>query len=98
MDPTLRIHKTVYVSSVSDVSFLLHSQAARDRYREVCSEGLHRDLILKFIEMQTLMLAPICPHLGEHIWKLLGKVGVIHLPSKLRTLSPPHPLSPNNLS
>uniref|UniRef100_A0A8B9ZHL6 Leucine--tRNA ligase, cytoplasmic n=1 Tax=Anas platyrhynchos TaxID=8839 RepID=A0A8B9ZHL6_ANAPL len=35
-------------------------QAAKDKYRE-------------FIEVQTLILAPICPHLCEHIWSLLGK-------------------------
>lgn len=47
-------------------------QAARDRYREMCTEGIHRDLVFKFIEVQVLLLAPICPHLCEHIWKLIG--------------------------
>ena len=49
-------------------------QAARDRYREMCTEGMHRDLVFKFIEVQVLLLAPICPHLCEHIWKLIGHV------------------------
>lgn len=52
-------------------------QAARDRYREWSSQGVHRDLILQFIERQVLLLAPICPHLGEHIWKLLGKESLL---------------------
>ncbi len=49
-------------------------QAARDKYREVETNGMHRDLILRFIEAQTLMLSPICPHLCEYLWQLLGKV------------------------
>ncbi|XP_067851998.1 leucine--tRNA ligase, cytoplasmic [Heptranchias perlo] len=48
-------------------------QAAKDKYREVAVEGMHQDLVFQFIEIQTLLLAPICPHLCEHIWTLLGK-------------------------
>ncbi|KAM4746906.1 leucine--tRNA ligase, cytoplasmic [Rhinophrynus dorsalis] len=48
-------------------------QAAKDKYRELAIEGMHRDLVFRFIETQTLLLAPICPHLCEHIWSLLGK-------------------------
>lgn len=51
-------------------------QAVKDRYRELSLEGLmHRDLVFLFIERQTLLLAPICPHLCEHTWSLLGKSG-----------------------
>lgn len=51
-------------------------QAARDKYRELTSgeEGLHVDLIFRFIELQALLLLPICPHVAEHIWELLEKV------------------------
>lgn len=48
-------------------------QAVKDKYRELAIEGMHRDLVLRFIEVQTLLLAPFCPHLCEHIWTLLGK-------------------------
>ncbi|KAJ8266803.1 hypothetical protein GJAV_G00134870 [Gymnothorax javanicus] len=48
-------------------------QAAKDKYRELAIEGMHRDLVFRFIENQTLLLAPICPHLCEHTWSLLGK-------------------------
>ncbi|CAG5126753.1 unnamed protein product, partial [Candidula unifasciata] len=48
-------------------------QAKRDRYREVETNGMHRDLVFRFIETQALLLAPICPHLTEYIWELLGK-------------------------
>ena len=50
-------------------------QASRDKYRELTLlEGMHRDLILKFIEVQALLMSPICPHVAEHVWELLGKV------------------------
>ncbi|TRY58119.1 hypothetical protein DNTS_025532 [Danionella cerebrum] len=48
-------------------------QAAKDKYRELAIEGMHKDLVFQFIEKQTLLLAPICPHLCEHTWTLLGK-------------------------
>ncbi|KAM5300740.1 leucine--tRNA ligase, cytoplasmic [Glossophaga mutica] len=52
-------------------------QAAKDKYRELAIEGMHRDLVFRFIEVQTLLLAPFCPHVCEHIWTLLGKPGSI---------------------
>ena len=52
-------------------------QAARDKYREMEIEGMHHDLVFSFIESQTLMLSPICPHICEYIWQLLGKVCII---------------------
>ncbi|XP_021101945.1 leucine--tRNA ligase, cytoplasmic-like [Heterocephalus glaber] len=48
-------------------------QAVKDKYRELAIEGMHRELVFQFIEVQTLLLAPFCPHLCEHIWTLLGK-------------------------
>ena len=53
-------------------------QAARDRYRELTApptgEQMHRDLLLRFIEVQALLLAPIAPHFSEYVWtKLLKK-------------------------
>ncbi|KAM4620885.1 leucine--tRNA ligase, cytoplasmic [Polymixia lowei] len=48
-------------------------QAAKDKYRELAIEGMNRDLVFQFIERQTLLLAPICPHLCEYTWGLLGK-------------------------
>lgn len=50
-------------------------QAVRDKYRELCLDGMHIDLVMKFIEIQAIIISPICPHVAEHIWrKLLGKV------------------------
>ncbi|KAJ8952429.1 hypothetical protein NQ318_014521 [Aromia moschata] len=47
-------------------------QAIRDKYRELSLDGMHGELIVRFIEIQALMISPICPHVAEHIWKLLG--------------------------
>ncbi|ORX89488.1 leucyl-tRNA synthetase [Basidiobolus meristosporus CBS 931.73] len=44
-------------------------QTARDWYREAtASEGMHHDLVMRFIELQTLLLSPITPHWSEYIW------------------------------
>lgn len=54
-------------------------QAVRDKYRELSqiNGGMHRDLVLRFIELQALLLSPICPHVSEHVYCLLGKKGSI---------------------
>lgn len=52
------------------------------RYREavgadktsISYKNMHRDLFLRYIESQTLMLAPICPHTAEHLWTLIAPV------------------------
>jgi leucyl-tRNA synthetase len=44
---------------------------ARDFYREVTAAagiGMHRDLVLQYIELQALLLTPIAPHWAEYIW------------------------------
>ncbi|KAJ3102434.1 cytosolic leucyl tRNA synthetase [Phlyctochytrium planicorne] len=43
------------------------SQSASTDGKEVY-EGLHHDLIIKFIELQALLMAPVTPHWSEHIW------------------------------
>jgi leucyl-tRNA synthetase len=49
-------------------------QSARDWYREATAgEGMHHDLVSKFIEAQALMLAPVAPHWSEHVWTTLLK-------------------------
>lgn len=65
----------------SPTCFCVCMQAAKDKYRELAIEGMHRDLVFQFIERQTLLLAPICPHLCEYTWGLLGKVRNIDLAS-----------------
>lgn len=53
-------------------------QAVRDAYRELTANenGMHHDLVFQFIELQALLLSPICPHVAEHVWSLLGNVSL----------------------
>ncbi|AET38122.1 leucine--tRNA ligase CDC60 Ecym_2389 [Eremothecium cymbalariae DBVPG len=46
---------------------LFDYQASRDYYRESCGI-MHRDLVLRYIETQALMLAPIAPHFADYIY------------------------------
>lgn len=48
-------------------------QLARDKYRELCgTQGMHEELVFEFIRRQALLMAPICPHVADHVWGLLG--------------------------
>lgn len=74
--------------------------SARDSYREAATAagvGMHRDIIMRYIELQALMLAPIAPHWAEYVWlEVLKKVSCIWnlLMLFILTLSPvrEHPL------
>ncbi|RWS26990.1 leucine--tRNA ligase: cytoplasmic-like protein, partial [Leptotrombidium deliense] len=53
-------------------------QDARDKYREFAgSKGMHKQLVIKFIETQAIILSPICPHIAECVWSLLKKSNMI---------------------
>ncbi len=62
-------------------SALYDFTSARDFYREsthATGTGMHRDLVLKYIELQALLLVPIAPHWAEYMWlEVLGKVCTI---------------------
>jgi len=54
---------------------LFDYQNARNWYRDVTGGDMHRDLVIRFIETQALLLAPIAPHWSEYIWRdVLKKV------------------------
>jgi leucyl-tRNA synthetase len=66
-------------------------QACRDKYRELTLvEGMHRDLVVRFIEVQALLLSPVCPHVAEHVWELLGKVSCCDVPTCHDIKTTPH--------
>ena len=47
-------------------------QAARDEYRFSCGKGeggMNRDLLWRFMDVQTRLITPICPHFAEYVWK-----------------------------
>ncbi|CAF4615853.1 unnamed protein product [Rotaria sp. Silwood1] len=48
-------------------------QTARDNYRELClqSERMNLHLIKQFIEIQVILLAPICPHICDYLYQFL---------------------------
>ncbi|OMO52030.1 Aminoacyl-tRNA synthetase, class Ia [Corchorus capsularis] len=56
-------------------------QAARDWYRLSCDSGgmsMNRDLIWRFMDVQTRLITPICPHYAEFVWgELLKKDGFV---------------------
>ena len=54
-------------------------QAARDEYRFSCGAGgMNRDLVWHFMDVQTRLITPICPHYGEYVWRiLLNKNGFV---------------------
>uniref|UniRef100_A0A914N7R4 leucine--tRNA ligase n=1 Tax=Meloidogyne incognita TaxID=6306 RepID=A0A914N7R4_MELIC len=78
--------KTFYKEALKTGFF--EFQLARDNYRQLCGsdEQMNEKLILRFIETQALILSPICPHITEHIWSLLGKNDLI-VNSKWPTIS-----------
>jgi leucyl-tRNA synthetase len=48
-------------------------QIARDNYRELCSESekINLRLIKRFIEVQAILLAPICPHICDYVYQFI---------------------------
>lgn len=47
-------------------------QTARDEYRLSCGAmGMNKDLIYRFMDVQTRLLTPICPHYAEHVWSTI---------------------------
>lgn len=59
---------------------LFDFQTSRDFYRDSVASniGMHKDLVLKYIETQALLLAPIAPHFSEYIYKeVLGNKGSV---------------------
>lgn len=53
-------------------------QATKDKYLQLSAlDGINWMLIVRFIELQIILLSPICPHVAEHVWTLIGKEGSI---------------------
>ncbi|XP_060670143.1 leucine--tRNA ligase, cytoplasmic isoform X1 [Ziziphus jujuba] len=54
-------------------------QTARDEYRFSCGYGgMNHDLVYRFMDVQTRLISPICPHYAEYVWReLLKKEGFV---------------------
>ncbi|MCL7028532.1 hypothetical protein MKW94_019039 [Papaver nudicaule] len=49
-------------------------QAARDEYRFSCGiNEMNCDLLWRFMDVQTRLITPICPHYAEYVWRTLLK-------------------------
>jgi leucyl-tRNA synthetase len=49
----------------------------RAQYTQLtAAEGMHRDVILKYLNTQAIVLSPLCPHVAEELWKLCGNEGL----------------------
>jgi leucyl-tRNA synthetase len=74
------MHSTNYKLALK--SALYDFQSARDFYREACiSNGttLSRPLILRYVELQSLLICTIAPHWAEYMW-----LEVLHKPSSIQ--------------
>jgi len=75
-DTDMHYEKTNYREALRTGFFEL--QSAKDAYVVATeAEGQHLDLIMRFIEVQAILLCPFAPHFTQHIWKLLGKQGFV---------------------
>ncbi|CAK7226533.1 cytosolic leucyl tRNA synthetase [Sporothrix bragantina] len=46
--------------------------SARDWYRDItkaAGNGMHRDLVKRYVELQALLVTPIAPHFSEYLWR-----------------------------
>ncbi|KAI5966828.1 CDC60 [Candida pseudojiufengensis] len=74
---------------------LFDFQIARDFYRESVNSSIkmHKDLVLKYIEYQALMLAPVAPHFAEYLYKEVinkkGSVQTAQFPKPSKPVSKP---------
>lgn len=74
-------------------SALYDFTSARDSYREASVAAgitMHKDLVLRYIELQALLLTVIAPHWAEYIW-----LEVLKKPSTIRNELFPSAPAPN---
>ncbi len=71
------MEKTNYKSALTIGFFNL--QNSFKWYLRRTGNNPNKDVISKFIEIQTLLLAPFTPHICEEIWHKLGKKGFISI-------------------
>ncbi|KAM5566879.1 hypothetical protein ABKV19_015144 [Rosa sericea] len=55
-------------------------QDARNWYKSSCggTNAMNRDLVWRFMDVQTYLITPICPHYAEYVWRdLLYKIDFV---------------------
>ena len=66
-------------------------QGIRNSYRDACSKmgvPMTKSLLLRFIELEAVMLAPIVPHWSDNLWRF-----TLHKTQSLWKNSWPRPAS-----
>ena len=65
----------------------------RDFYRDWCTRSevpMHEAVVNRYVEVSTLILAPVCPHFADKIWStLLGRAGSVLRDAVWPTVSGP---------
>lgn len=49
---------------------------SRDDYKNWTLGDMRRDLVIRYLQVQAVLMAPIAPHMAEHIWALAGGAGL----------------------
>lgn len=52
-------------------------QNSRNSYRASCLNGMNKELVMRYIEVSILIIAPICPCWAQKMWELIGKPGLV---------------------
>jgi len=40
------------------------------------ADGMHKDVVTKYLSTQAIVLCPLCPHVAEELWRLSGNEGL----------------------
>lgn len=71
IEKTRNAYESMLFRDVAKFCFFdLH--AIREEYARL-SNHMHRDLVIRYIEVQLILLSPITPHICEQIWKMLDE-------------------------
>ncbi|KAK3161037.1 hypothetical protein QOZ80_1BG0070820 [Eleusine coracana subsp. coracana] len=76
-------------------------QLARDEYRLSCGgAGMNRDLLWRFMDIQTRLITPICPHYAEHVFdeKTASEARIWFQEAQERERATPPPSVENKMS
>ena len=56
------------------ISSFYEMQGIRNSYRDACSKMgavMDKSLVMRFVELEAVMLAPIVPHWSDNIWRFM---------------------------
>ncbi|KAF0987450.1 hypothetical protein HZS_6729, partial [Henneguya salminicola] len=80
------INRSIHLTQISYDNMLFREaikngffdlQLSRDWYKEISLQSMHRDVILRYIEIQCILLAPICPHICDYLYQLIKNQSIM---------------------